>query len=138
MRILHIYIQWVPGKSVHNLFGFSMTFKSFCLFQCIWLPTRVTYPWCIANWSHWNQCIWSQDPREHKFLSFKKSLVFYCILWGPVTISNDFSGSNWQYTIASRKTYKQVIQESKWFCTRLPGTPWILTNDFQCVFQLIN
>ena len=29
-------IQWVPGKSVHNLFVSSMTFNLFCLFQYIW------------------------------------------------------------------------------------------------------
>ena len=28
-------IQWVPGKIVHDLIGSSMTYKSFCLFQCI-------------------------------------------------------------------------------------------------------
>ena len=27
--------QWGPGKIVHDLIGSSMTFKSFCLFQCI-------------------------------------------------------------------------------------------------------
>ena len=42
-------------------------------------------------------CKWSQEPRKHNFLSFKKSLIFYCIFWGPVTIYIDFSGSNWQY-----------------------------------------
>ena len=49
---LTLQLQWVPGKSVHNLFGSSKTFKSFCLFQCIWLPFKVTYQWFIANWSH--------------------------------------------------------------------------------------
>ena len=85
---LKLKIQWVPGKSVHDLFGFSMTLKSFCLFQCIWLPFWITYPWCIANWSHWNQCIWSWEPRKHNFLFLKKSLIFYCVLWGPVTIND--------------------------------------------------
>ena len=68
-------IQWVPGKIVHNLFGSSITYKSFWLFQCIWHPSRVIYQWCIVNWSHWNHWIWSQDPKEYNrisdFFSFK-------------------------------------------------------------------
>lgn len=80
-------IQWGPGKIVHDLIGSSMTYKSFCLFQCIWHPSRVTHPWCIANW---NTNFW------------KKSLIFLCVLWGPVTIYNDFSGSNWQYITGTR------------------------------------
>ena len=65
-----------------------MTFKSFCLFQCIWLPSRVTKPWCIANWSHWNQCIWSLDPKEHHRISdffFKQKIVLSGLLW-PYTL----------------------------------------------------
>ena len=68
-NIRDIYIQWVPGKRVQNLIysrfqaklcrtflvlASSMTYKSFCLFECIRHPTRVTYQWCIVNWSHWN------------------------------------------------------------------------------------
>ena len=70
-------IQWVPGKIVHDLIGSSMTYKSFCLFQCIWHQTRVIYPWYITTCSHLNYCIWSQDPREHKFLLLKK--VWYSL-----------------------------------------------------------
>ena len=68
-------------------FGSSMTYKSFCLFQCIWLPSRVTYPWCIANWSHWNHCIWSQDHKEHNRIPdfFLKKFVFFGLL-GPYTL----------------------------------------------------
>ena len=33
-------------------------------------------------------------PQRTQIFVFQKKSDFYCILWGPVTISNDFSGSN--------------------------------------------
>ena len=54
-----------------------MTSKHFWLLQSIWHQTRVTYLWCIANCSHWNHCMWSQELWEHKFLVLKKVLLFY-------------------------------------------------------------
>ena len=42
-----------------TLFFSSETFpKSFCLFQCKWQPSEVTYPWCIASFSYWNKVEW--------------------------------------------------------------------------------
>ena len=32
----------------------NMTSKHFWLLQCTQHQTRITYPWCIANCSHWN------------------------------------------------------------------------------------
>ena len=37
-------IQWGPGKIVHDLNGSSMTYKSFCLFLCIWHQSRIIFP----------------------------------------------------------------------------------------------
>ena len=54
-----------------------MTSKHFWLLQSTWHQTRVTYLWCIANCSHWNHHIWSQELWEHKFLVLKKVLLFY-------------------------------------------------------------
>ena len=54
-----------------------MTSKPFWLLQSPWHHIRVTYLWCIANCSHWNHCIWSQELWEHKFLVLKKVLLFY-------------------------------------------------------------
>ena len=47
------------------------TSKHFWLLQCIWLQTRVTYPWCTTTCSHWNHCILSQELWEDKFLVLK-------------------------------------------------------------------
>ena len=59
------HIQWVLTKMVYDIAVLIiMTFKHFWLFQCLWHQPRVTYPWCIANCSHWNHCIWSQDLWE--------------------------------------------------------------------------
>ena len=54
-----------------------MTSKPIWLLQSPWHQTRVTYLWCIANCSHWNHHIWSQELWEHKFLVLKKVLLFY-------------------------------------------------------------
>ena len=54
-----------------------MTSKPFWLLQSPWHHIRVTYLWCIANCSHWNHCIWSQELWEHKFLVLRKVLLFY-------------------------------------------------------------
>ena len=64
-------------KLCATLVAIIRTSKHFWLLQCIWNKTRVTYPWSITTFSHWNHFVWSQKLWEHKFMVFKNGLTFY-------------------------------------------------------------
>ena len=71
-------IQWAQTAFVHYIAVLIiMTSKHFWLLQSTWHQIWVTYLWCIANCSHWNHCIWSQEVWEHKCLVLKNGMLFY-------------------------------------------------------------
>ena len=71
-------------------FGSSMTYKSFCLFQCIWRPSRVTYNYVLSIWATEIIEYVHRTPEntiEYQTFFKRQKFVFSWLLWPHTLIS---------------------------------------------------
>ena len=108
-------------------FGYSMNLKSFCLFQCIWHPSRVTYPWCIANW-----------PLKSFYMVTvpKKTQIFEKKVW----YSSVFYGVLWPYTMISVAPIDNtsLVCDPKWVSYALEQAERIISHACHCILLIFN
>ena len=66
-------LQWAPTKMMHDIWSYNHDFWAFLAGQ---MHMTSKYK-CIANCSHRNHWIWSQELWEPKILVLKTFLLFY-------------------------------------------------------------